>query len=200
MPASANSGLLCSNVPGCGPGARARRRARGRAAALVDPEAAASPGGNFSPSSRPSCANVVLHDCDEALLERAAALLAAEVLRSAVRPAAAGSSVDARERASSASAVPVSSAAVGGHDLERRAGRVALAVRAGERGLSGRRSAASKYACTAFVSWPASGVGSKLGFEYIATIAAGPRRRAPRPSPAGRRARPSPRAARRRAG
>ena len=144
------------------------------------------PDANFSPRSRPICANVVLHDTlnDSASVPphrrppklRSVRVLCGQVelaqlrVRRVVDREPVRRSLGARRMRDELVLEPDP----GRHDLERRTRREDLSPRPRKRRVRrGASLSAWKYALAACVSWLASGFGSNVGFEYAATIAAG---------------------------
>ena len=171
MPASANSGWFvagrcpaaarCSRPrPGRGRAAAARRRRR----------TAPCRAGTASPRSRPICANVVLHDSTKLSSSVPPHVSSPKFASAMRRSAGAASSVSCGNSVSGVGDAVVERDRRG-HHLERRARRVALAVRARQVGL--RRVVAERREVAPAppsASWLASGCGSNVGFEYIARI------------------------------
>ena len=145
------------------------------------------PGANLSPRSRPICANVVLHDSHEAL-ERACRRTCRRRSSSSVLSvcgqvelaAARDRRLVGRRRCRS------SSADGAGHDLERRAGRVDLAVRARRAsGLAGSALSDVKYVVRPPSCRGRRAASGRTSGSSTSRRSRRSRRRARRPSPSG---------------
>ena len=139
-----------------------------RAAASVCTPKFWMPVANFSPRSKPTCANVVLHDTMKLVEQRSAALLVAEVVRAST-PFVCGSGIWSTTGnflststlfCSAIDAVTVLNVEPGGYSSRH--------ARASS-GLSGAFVRNAYAACAFFGSWLTSRFGSNVGFEYAAS-------------------------------